>query len=416
MTTRKWLLRIAKLSVITWLVSNTGFFTLLKQTATTPNPAHQAYEHVRDNRGLKGIIKEEQLFNQYVQTKIDSVAALVETGSVYGIRDYFLDLKDIYAYDDRNAGWMKGSIEISHLQDYISKSGSRPSFDETDLARCEILGDCQTSSPFDWSSVGHWFLEQYILGLLPALLLCLILGFQGRIAFNLKRAPISALAYLALWPISFFVLIRRSLQSVDREARMRMSKESLFSKLSGLEEEFLHRLASGLAGGEEKAKLAIGGVERLQFRYVLALFAVVMIRIAPSVASVPTTNDDLPKDTVECQMSIQDESQEDGKWHPVNVCVLGTTENKPHACEDMHWPKLFVSELVGFKRSIEYVPLSVAILRVCVNTQNNQHENITRHRMPLGVIAWQSSDNGHFSRSRFKLRTGTHLRRCSWGQ
>lgn len=370
MTTQKWLLRIAKLGLITLLVANTGCFTMMKRAVTEVSPTNELYDQIRSECGMEEVLKRERSVHQYAQQKTDSVKALVERGHVYTIRDYFTDYKDIQKYSESLAPWSTGGFCMyCGLQDQMRISGASNTQEETDQARCEIIGDCRTAetTPINWSPLLTWLSDQYVFGLLPAFLLCLILGFQGRIVFRLKRSPISALVYLVLWPVNFFMLVRRTLSNIDREARMRMRKESLFLRLSQVEEEILRRALTGLSSEEEEKELREAKVARFQLRYVVALFAVVLLRVAPSAAVVASETEDDPPDRIECHMSLQDESHEDDTGLSTYIWLCEAESKVLSVCENIRWPRLHMQRLIGFGRNVEHVPLVGTIFSFVLN-------------------------------------------------
>jgi hypothetical protein len=122
--------------------------------------------------------------------------------------------------------------------------------------------------------------------------MCCILGWQKRISFSVK-SPFSALLYCILWPINFFVRVRRRIIDIDAEARIRMSKESLFSKLSEKERQFLETYSSftgnrnsareELLEERSQTKKEMGDYlsrfSRLSPKYVIALGVVILFRL-----------------------------------------------------------------------------------------------------------------------------------------
>ncbi len=293
----------------------------------------------------------EATLNRFVLARVDSVKALVAKGHRYKAADYFRDLKDVWDYADQVTPWSRFTLSLSELVSLQDRDESLTSQEQAAL-RCELLGVCEKESgPTDWRAVARWFLGQYLLGLLPALLMCLILARQGRIRFSLKRSPISALLYLALWPINLGYRIVVALQDIDREARLRLQKDSVFGRLSGLEEEFLANLRSRTRGEE------VLGARKRYLRYGLAVFAVLIMRIVPAVAQ--STDERAHETAIELAMHDPPSDHDDPARIPMAIFALERFTSIV-TLRIVWWQRGESGILVGYSRSVEHVPLSDA--------------------------------------------------------
>lgn len=337
------------------LLSNVGFFRGVVGWVNSDNnsPAIVAYDELRKKGGVRATIAAEHLTNEYLRNKLDSVVSLVRNGHVYTIRDYFIDYRDVQDYAALNSPWNNCPLGLCEIQNQVRVSGSEPNREEVDRAREEILGMKEPkSTPINWSRVTDWLLRQYLMGLLPALLMCLILARQGRISFSFRKSPVSALAYLALWPINLGACIIAAFQDIDREARLRTEKDSLFSKLSGLEEEFLNGLRDR-SGREE-----LLSARRAHHSYIFAIIAVLVMRVVPVVAQ--NVSETEHKTTIE--MAYHDPpdswSSEVGDSEDP-MCIFAFERFIAEAKRRfVWWPSSAFDILVGFNRDVHHVPLS----------------------------------------------------------
>lgn len=222
------------------------------------------------------------MVNTFIWHKEDSVRTLTSKGHLYNLEDYFNDLREIWDYADEVAPWAKHSIATASLTGLVNTDEDLRD-QEVSILRSKILGCVdEKAEPVNWHNVANWFLGQYILGLVPAFLMCLIWERQGRLKFSLRKSPGSALLYLALWPMNFIVRTWIAFSDIDREARLRLQKDSLFGKLSVLEENFLHSLRAKRGSDLETRVLT----ERsFRMTYLVALIAVMVMRIMPSAAA-----------------------------------------------------------------------------------------------------------------------------------
>jgi hypothetical protein len=287
----------------------------------------------------------------FIYERADSVKALLAKGHKYKMADYFRDLKDVWVRADSIAPWAKTTFTINELM-MLRDRDEDLSDEEMDVLRFEILGERPTSStPIDWRRVHKWFARQYIFGLLPALLMCLILAYQGRIRFNVRRSPISSLLYLALWPVNFILRAIGLFQDIDREARLRLEKDSLFSRLSGVEEEFLDRVR------RRGDQMGVLGVSRARFAYFLAVFAAIIMRVVPVVAQVSSSKEGAPTVETSCHdpslvAHVSDEMEDPLCIFTFDCVVIEATRRI------VSWSRRTSDLLAGFCRSVEHVPLS----------------------------------------------------------
>lgn len=361
--------RLVKLGLITWLLANTGCFSAIHSMMTREeSPAERLYSEMRERQGAKEVIRLERLVHQYAEQKLDSVARLVEEGHVYTIRDYFLDYKDMKEYGSTHSPWL-GSVPFgfANLQHHVHASGGLQGYD-IDAVRCEIIGDCKgEEKPVDLSPLTRWFSRQYLLGLLPAFLLCLVLASQGKIEFRPLKAPLAALVYVLLWPLNFFVLLRRTLVVIDREARLRSHKESLFGRLSQREEEFLRKLRAPSSQSTDVRLVArqMFSVRQFQYRYVLALVAVLVVRVLPAVDLAEPCGDVRDGASVIVTCHDPPEPVDHVFGGPLHECAVlepvGTPSLAIRVWQSIGWRTRNDERiLVGFRRGVEHIPLELA--------------------------------------------------------
>jgi hypothetical protein len=351
MTTSKWALRLAKLGVITWLIANTGVFNRFSESWNQEVTASEIFlDSLQENYGGWKVWEHEAKLNRFVLARTDSVKALIAKGHRYQAADYFRDLKDIWDYADQVTPWSRFTLGMSELVSLQDRDESLTSQEQAAL-RCELLGVCEKSEPIDWDAVARWCLHQYILGLFPSLIMCLILARQGRIRFNMRKSPVSSLLYLALWPINLVSRVIVAFQDIDREARLRLQKDSLFSRLSGLEEGFLDSLRQHRDHNELLVRRSYS------FGYVLAIVAVIVMRVAPVVAQSTSETEKMSMievahhDPPDCGDDEDDDSRD-----LMLIFTFGhfITEAKWRTA---WWPRNVFDILVGFGRGVLHVPL-----------------------------------------------------------
>lgn len=339
---------------MTWLLTNTGVVQVMMDEDYEPNPALLYLDSIRGGEnGIMEQVRREGKVNRYVLAKVDSLKQRISQGYSYRMVDYFRDMRDIKLYADTIAPWQaQVGIFLSSLTVLVDRDDNS-SREEVDRARCEFLGDCTSAntSPINWQVPISWFLHQYLLGLLPAFLMCLILARQGRIRFTLKRSPVSSLLYLALWPINFGLRVIIALQDIDREARLRTEKDFLFSRLSGLEERFLESLRNNSRGEE------LLSTKRVRLSYLCAIVAVLVMKIVPVAAqALPETGHEA---TIEAAYHDPPSTWSDDTEHlKYPMCSFAFAYCISKASRSIvWWPSCTRKLLVGFGRSIEHVPL-----------------------------------------------------------
>lgn len=351
MTNSKWALRLAKLGVITWLIANTGVFNRFSESWNQEVTASEIFlDSLQENYGGWKVWEHEAMLNRFVLARTDSVKALIAKGHRYKAADYFRDLKDIWDYADQVTPWSRFTLSMSELVSLQDRDESLTSQEQAVL-RCELLGVCEKSEPIDWGAVARWFLHQYLLGLLPALIMCLILARQGRIRFNFAKSPVSSLLYLALWPINLGLRVIVAFQDIDREARLRLQKDSLFSRLSGLEEGFLDSLR------EHHGRDEFLGRRSFSFGYMLAIVAVIVMRVVPVVAqNVSETEQMATIEVAHHDPPDHQVSEEDDTKDPMLIFTfeLFITEAKRLT---VWWSRKVFDLSVGFSRDVSHVPL-----------------------------------------------------------
>lgn len=353
MTTSKWALRLGKLVIMTTLlVGNTGLFrSMINQYHKPRHPDMVFYDSIRGlENGISEQIRREGILDRYILAKGDSVQALVESGHGYSRADYFRDLRDVYGCADTTAPWNRHSLSLSVLLVHIDGDGGLTQEEVDEVQRAMIGSHLPTHTVSDWN-LGDWLLRQYLLGLLPALLMFLILARQGRIGFSLKKSPISSLLYLALWPINLGLRVIVAFQDIDREARLRTQKDFLFSRLSGLEEGFLESLRNNSRGEE------LLSTKRVRLSYLCAIVAVLIMKVVPVVAqAVPETGHNT---TIEVAYHDPPSTwSDDTECLKDPMCNFAFVQFILKANRRIVWWSRYVHELlVGFDRSIDHVPL-----------------------------------------------------------
>lgn len=352
MTNSKWAFRLLKLGVITWLVANTGIFS--GDWGDKKEESTLTAVEAQERDGLKKALEMDRKVNLYVLAKVDSVRSLVEAGHRYKMADYFHDLKSVYDYADKVAPWARHSFVLSNLQ-VLRDREEDLAWGETERLCCEIVGVCPKKVDPNEPGMGMWLLRQYLLGILPALILCLVLARQGRIKWNIRKSPASSLLYLALWPLNFLARLMEKGDEVRHEAELRVQKDSLFAKLSGLEEGFLERLRTR-DGRKDRLAREVLGTSHVSLRYALAVVAVLIIRSLPSIAT--ASNDSCESDIViECASHDPPSAgHEDAVDDQRAIFTWGSLYEK--VFRRLVWkPDRSGRLLVGFRTCLEHVPL-----------------------------------------------------------
>ncbi len=337
---------------MTWLLANTNFPSyVIDNWSQEPTYSQQFLDSLEENYGNTKSWEQENKVNRFILARADSVKALIEKGHSYKSADYFRDLKDVWDYADTVAPWARSGFSVAWLTNLQDRDEDLTSVEMSAL-RCELLGVCEKKSePTDWGAVERWFLRQYLLGLLPALFMFLILARQGRISFNVRKSPVSSVAYLALWPVHFCIHIFLFWVDVDREARLRIQKNSLFSRLSGLEERFLESLRNNSRGEE------LLSTKRVRLSYICAIVAVLVMKVVPVVAqALPETGHEA---TIEAAYHDPPSTWSDDTEHLKDpMCSFAFAYCISKASRSIvWWPSCTRKLLVGFGRSIEHVPL-----------------------------------------------------------
>lgn len=290
--TVKFLLFIAILTV------STGFIAHLTSFDVTENRNQSPFANVDRFSPEADSLRREY---KALCDDINECALSSLSNGTYTPYDYIYDMYTVLRLDEMYRNLTFGSFSF----DFSSNLRiSHPDFFDTRNPACEDFGNAATEierahtkghpepEPFTWESFLQWLWDWYFNALPLAFLMCCILGWQKRISFSV-RSPFSALLYCILWPINFFVRARRRIIDIDAEARIRMSKESLFSKLSEKERQFLetyNSFASSRNNSREKwlqekseAKHEVARIllslSRLSPRYVLAFGVVVLFRV-----------------------------------------------------------------------------------------------------------------------------------------
>lgn len=364
MTTSKWPLGLVKLGVIVWLLAITGIFGVIRQMYNAPDsPDIQFLHSIREREnGIEEQCRRESKLRKLIFAKADSVQTLIDHGHIYSHADYFRDLKEVWACADTTAPWDRSSFTLTSLLNLVSNNDGM-SYPEIDRARHEILGEEHLptkSQPSHSGSFLGWITRVYLQGLLPALLLCLILARQRKIKFDLKRSPGSALVYLATWPINFIVLLRRTIVGIDYEARLRLEKDSLFAKLSTLEETFLANLRKRGKRNEISGEEFVLGARRFGVHYICAVIAVLILNVVPKTTHAASDREITVHETEmsDCHApphfttdhTVIERSDVDFfSWKDFCELVSGLT---------IWWPRREDSLCVGWRTCREHVPLS----------------------------------------------------------
>ncbi len=320
---------------------------------------------------------------------ITDCALVSLSNGTYTSRDYIYDMHTVRKLDEiyRNLGVMGFGFDFSSRLRV-----SYPDFFDTRNPNCEEFGkaaaeiekahtkDHPKPEPFTWKLFLQWLWGWYFGALPLVFFMCCILAWQKRISFSV-RSPFSATLYFILWPINFFVRVRRRILDIDAEARIRMSKESLFSKLSEKERHFLQTYNS-FAGSrnnsrekwlKEKSEAKhevvriLLSLSRLSPRYILAFGVVVLFRVL-SFADVKNSTlvpQDCLCDGIEIsliQESPPDISQQLKHEKPEWLWNLNPDENweDERPCEEKKIiPRVRLSLLKGYIQEILKVPLGV---------------------------------------------------------
>ncbi len=283
------------------------------------------------------------------------------------------------------------SLAVSHPDFFNGRNPRSGDFGKAvdEIERAHTKGHPE-KEPFSWDPFLQW-LQSWYFGALPLVfLMCCILGWQKRISFSVK-SPFSALLYCILWPINFFVRVRRRIIDIDAEARIRMSKESLFSKLSEKERQFLETYNS-FAGSrnnsrekwlQEKSEAkhevarSLLGLSRLSPRYVLAFGVVVLFRLVSfAEEKVPTLiTQDCLQSGVEISL-IQEQPPDTAQVLKDQLCQWVWSISPNENWEDSSilkkkkkTPTVKLSLLKGYIQEILKVPLGVNanLIKKCIH-------------------------------------------------
>ena len=132
-----------------------------------------------------------------------------------------------------------------------------------------------------------------------------------------------------------------------------MQKDSLFSRLSGLEEGFLDSLRQRRDHHELLARRSYG------FGYVLAIVAVIVMRVAPVVAQ--DVSETEQKSTIEMAHHDPPDHQVGEDDDSRDLMLILTFEHFTSEAKRCRawWPRSVFDVLVGYGRSVLHVPLSV---------------------------------------------------------
>jgi len=196
--------------------------------------------------------------------------------------------------------------EFNQVHWHLGKNYNTPAdIAELERARCEYLGYCNNQYPpgveqpkvKDWKLVFYWLLKQYLLSLFPVLIFLLLSIKQGKLQLSPRKSSVSFVLYWLIWPLRLAGKIIAESNSARAEVHIRSEKESLFDSLSEREKSFIisykeysqRRKAArkgstkrALAQMEQDIVQTVRGRNSFQLRYIMAIFAVLLVRVVPA--------------------------------------------------------------------------------------------------------------------------------------
>ena len=276
----------------------TGFISFLANYETPGRGAYPYADIDRFGKEADFLRKEYRaLYEDIQQCALHSLS-----NGTYTPYDYMYDIRTVMKLDEMYRNISFGDISFDFAS---SLRASYPEFFDRRNPHCEDFGKASAeieqtqkighskSEPFSWKPFLEWLHDWYF-GAFPfVLFMCLILSWQGRIVFSLK-SPFVSLLYFFLWPINFFIRTRRRVLDIDRETRLRLTKNGFFTKLSEKEKHFLETYSSFTSKSndvkeswnEEHLQMRNEMMERLQnvsrfnLRYVILILFVSLTRFS----------------------------------------------------------------------------------------------------------------------------------------
>ncbi len=173
----------------------------------------------------------------------------VKSGTAYSPKDYFRDMSQIFRLEDSLSVYTSSPSIIAELQEMLMISVRKGiyTYKEITLAResLKMKGDYfrdalisnveHVSFSEIISSVSLWFLRQYILDLIPALLLILLWAYEKERTSILKN-PLSICLSLISFPVFFSIIffqwMREKGREIYAETQLRRTKDRFLSILS----------------------------------------------------------------------------------------------------------------------------------------------------------------------------------------